>query len=96
MTDKKIEILQDENGRLRRALEQVRHLTSDGIAQYVDDYERSNRELLIELRELRENYRKEVEKAGKMVKELRGIWKVEKSGRFRRWKLWKKRGFGKR
>jgi len=88
---KKIEILKEENARLRKELEQVRYLTSDGITEYVDDYERANRELFIELGELRENYRKTNEEAMKILEELREIGKIEGIGKRKFWKRWRKR-----
>lgn len=85
---KKIEILQEENARLRKELERLRHLSSDEVTGYVNDYERANRELFIELRELRDNYRKTSEEAAELLKRLRKVGKVdgakkEKFGRVR-------------
>ena len=78
MTDKKkIEILQEENARLRKELDRLNYLTSDEVTGYVDDYEKANRELLIELREIRDNYRKTSEEAGELLKGLKEVGKVE-------------------
>ncbi len=97
MTDKKkIEILEKENAKLRQELEQVRYLTSDGITEYVDDYERANRELFIELGELRENYRRTSVEAGKMLEELREIGKIEGIGKRKFGRRWRKRRFWRR
>ena len=85
---KKIEILKEENARLRKELERLRHLSSDEVTGYAKDYEKANRELFIELRELRDNYRKTSEEAGRLLEELRGIGKAEGK---RKWKwLWRR------
>ena len=75
--EKKIEILQEENARLRKELQRVKYLYSDEVAGYVDGYEKANRELFIELRELRDNYRKTTEEAGKLLEGLREAGKAE-------------------
>ena len=78
MTDKKkIEILQEENARLRKELERTRYLSSDKVAEYTADYEKANRELFIELQELRENYRKTFEEAANLLKGLRNAARAE-------------------
>lgn len=69
---KKIEILQEENARLREELERTRYLSSDQVANYVADYEKANRELFIELQELREHYQKTFQEALELLSELRG------------------------
>lgn len=74
---KKIEILKEENARLRKELERLSYLSSDEVTGYAKDYEKANRELFIELRELRDNYRKTSEEAGRLLEELRGIGKAE-------------------
>jgi len=80
MTDqKKIEILQEENARLRKELERTHYLSSDGVADYVADYEKANRELFIELQELRENYRKTFKEAAKLLEGLREAAQAEKA-----------------
>ena len=67
---KKIEILQEENARLREELERTQYLSSDQVANYVADYEKANRELFIELQELREHYQKTVQEALELLSEL--------------------------
>lgn len=84
---KKIEILQEENARLRKELQRVKYLSSDEVAGYVDGYEKANRELFIELRELRDNYRKTSEEAGKLLEGLREAEKAERG----KWRVWKRR-----
>lgn len=69
---KKIEILQEENARLRKELERTRYLSSDQVPGYVADYEKANRELFIELQELREHYQKTFQEALELLSELRG------------------------
>lgn len=93
---KKIEILKEENARLRKELERLRHLSSDEATGYVKNYEKANRELFIELRELRDNYRKTSEEAGRLLEELREIGKAEgkRKKRFdwmrKLWMFWRK------
>ena len=66
---KKIEILQEENARLREELERTRYLSSDQVANYVADYEKANRELFIELQELREHYQKTFQETLELLSE---------------------------
>ena len=68
---KKIEILQEENARLREELERTRYLSSDQVANYVADYEKATRELFIELQELREHYQKTFQETLELLSELR-------------------------
>lgn len=86
---KKIEILQEENARLRKELQRVKYLYSDEVAGYVDGYEKANRELFIELRELRDNYRKTSEEAAELLKRLRKVGKAEGA----KWRLGRVRWF---
>lgn len=82
---KKIEILQEENARLRKELERLKRLSSDEVFGYVDDYERANRELFIELRELRDSYRKTTEEAARLLEGLREAGKIERG----KWRFWR-------
>lgn len=75
--NQKIEILQEENARLRKELERVNYLTTDGITVYVDEQGKASRQLLIELTELREDYKKKFTEANKLLEELREIAKIE-------------------
>lgn len=78
MTDKqKIEILQQENARLRKELQRINYLTEDGIMEEINETEKERRELLIELKELREKYRKTTIESSQILKELRQIAKIE-------------------
>lgn len=78
MTDKqKIEILQQENARLRKELQRVNYLTEDGTIEEINETEKERRQLLIELKELREKYRKTTIEASQILKELRQIAKIE-------------------
>lgn len=70
---KKIEILQKENARLKKELERTQYLSSDQVANYMADYEKANRELFIELQELREHYQKTFQEALELLSELRGV-----------------------
>ena len=75
--NKKIEILQQENARLRKELQRVNYLTEDGIIDEINETEKERRKLLIELKELREKYRKTTIEASQILKELRQIAKIE-------------------
>lgn len=88
MTDKKkIEILQEENARLRKELNRLNYLTSDNVSEYVNDFERANRELFAELQELRDNYREYSGEVARLLQELEGVSKSEK---LKKWKFWKR------
>lgn len=75
--NKKIEILQQENTRLWKELQRVNYLTEDDMTEHINDTGKENREILIELKELREKYRETVMEASQILKELRQIAKIE-------------------
>lgn len=77
----KIKRLQEENAQLRKELERTRYLSFDEVAGYVADYEKANRELFIELQQLRENYQKTFQEAVELLSGLRGAAKGARKGR---------------
>lgn len=88
MTDKKkIEILQEENARLRKELGRVNYLLSNNVKEYVDEFEKENRKLYIELSELENEYKQNNVVVKRMLKDLKKIHRREK---IKGWKFWER------
>ena len=79
---KRIAILQEENARLRKELERTRYLSSDQVSDYVADYEKANRELFIELQELRKHYQETFREASELLSGLRKAARAAGKGKF--------------
>lgn len=79
---KRITILQEENVRLRKELERTRYLSSDQVSDYVADYEKANRELFIELQELRKHYQETFREASELLSGLRKAARTAGKGKF--------------